>query len=153
KRSFENSHRLAGDQTPTEECQIGLVRILDQRFNDALRDGDRTIVTGKKRRNADSALNRQPAVTFWIENEKDISREKRRPNSPELAGMTDGLLDRRQMRSEALRFEVHFRLALALGLRVDEKPPLVPLKRQSSWSGGIRHPSPIRPGFDQASEV
>ena len=64
--------------------------------------------------------------------------------------MADGLLDRRQMRPEALCPKVHFRSALALGLGMDEKPTLVPPEPQISSNARIHHHSPIRPGSDQA---
>jgi len=45
--------------------------------------------------------------------------------------MANSFLDLREMRPEPLRCEVHFGLALAVWLRVNEKPPLVPSERQN----------------------
>src|SRR5262249_18386713 len=40
----QDSHGLPGRQTACKERQIGLVGVLDQRFHDALRHGDWTIL-------------------------------------------------------------------------------------------------------------
>jgi hypothetical protein len=66
--------------------------------------------------------------------------------------MANSFLDLREVRPEPLRCEVHFGLALAVWLRVNEKPPLVPLERQSLSCVGIQRQPPL-PSFGQPARL
>src|SRR5262245_29332491 len=59
--------------------------------------------------------------------------------------MANGLLDLWAIRFEALRSEMQFGLALALWLCVNEKPPLVPLERQTLSCVGFQRQPPLWP--------
>src|SRR5262249_18115661 len=62
--------------------------------------------------------------------------------------MANSLLDPWEIRPEPLRSEVQFGLVLTVWLCVNEKPPLVPLERQSvSCAGFQRRPLPRLAGI------
>src|SRR5262249_5188563 len=77
---------------------------------------------------------------------------ERRPNRPELSGMANSLFDLREMRPKSLRSQVQFGLSLAVRLRVNEEPSLVPFERQIlSCTGNQRQPLPSLAPFGQTT--
>src|SRR5262249_7057086 len=82
-----------------------------------------------QRRNSDRAADGQPAVAAQIQNQEEITWEKRCRHSPQLSGVANRLVDLRQERPEALRTQVELSLALAFRPGVYEKPSLVRRKR------------------------
>src|SRR5215471_15548015 len=105
------------------------IGVFDQRLDDAGGYGDwSTILMRKNARDADGATYRQPTIAPEIEDDEQVAREKRRLHSPQLSGMTNRLEDPRKVGLETLGVQVPLGLLLAVRLRVNEKPLLVPYK-------------------------
>src|SRR5262249_41213777 len=60
ERSGHDANCLPRRQSGVEQGQTGLVDALDEGFHDTVRNGDRTILAGEQRGNADGAPHRQP---------------------------------------------------------------------------------------------